>query len=113
MTKQNVAISNVAVSNSPVFVQRPLVAPGSYITVSRKKVLKNLDVNGARRINSWVDSMKASSPTHVKSTPSANLPEDHSSWMVSQVKFLDQSNQIFMAPTLPVILGLIWLFEKN
>lgn len=89
MTKKNVAISdarsgfNMAVLNSPVFVQKPPTAPGGYISISRKKVLKNLDINRAQRISSWVDSMRASSPTHVKSTPSS-LAEDHPSLMVSQ-----------------------------
>lgn len=93
MTKQNVTVSDarsgislamsMAVSNSTVFAQKPPAAPGGYISISRKKLLKNLEINGAQRINSWVDSMRASSPTHIKSTP-PSLTEDHSSWMVSQ-----------------------------
>lgn len=92
MTKKNVVVSDtksgieitVAVSNSSLFttaVQKPPVVSGGYITISRKKLLQNLEINGGgARINSWVDSMRASSPTHRKSTPS--LAEDQNSWMV-------------------------------
>jgi trehalose 6-phosphate phosphatase len=94
MTKQNVLVSdtkstfNMAImptSNSPIItrpVQKPPAAPGGYISISTKKLLKNLEINGEARINTWVDSMKASSPTHIKATPS---PADHdqSSWIVS------------------------------
>lgn len=91
MTKKNVVVSDtksgieitVAVSNSSLFtaaVQKPPVVPGGYITISRKKLLHNLEINGGARITSWVDSMRASSPTHHKST--ASLAEDQTSWMV-------------------------------
>ncbi|OWM82205.1 hypothetical protein CDL15_Pgr001779 [Punica granatum] len=106
MTKQNVTVSDtktgfnmtisMAVSNSPVFVQKPPAAPGGYISISRKKLLKNLEVNGAQRITSWVDSMRASSPTHIKSTPSS-LTEDHSSWMVHHPSALEMFEQIINA----------------
>ncbi|KAK4767303.1 hypothetical protein SAY86_015053 [Trapa natans] len=94
MTKQNVAVSDakpgfnlpasMAVSNPPVFVQKPPASPGGCITISRSKLLKNLEINGPQRINSWVDSMKASSPTHAKSSANlSSLTDDHySSWMM-------------------------------
>jgi hypothetical protein len=72
-------------SNSPIITraaQKPPAAPGGYISISRKKLLKNLEINGEARINSWVDSMKASSPTHIKATPSL-ADHDQSSWIVS------------------------------
>lgn len=98
MTKQNVVVSDtdsqimnmaisVAVSNSSIFsaaAEKPPIAPGGYISISRKRLmnLKNLDIiNGGERITSWVDSMKASSPTHIQSTTC--LMKGQSSWMVS------------------------------
>lgn len=97
MTKQNVVVSDtksgmnmaitVAVTNSSIFTtaaQKPPTVPGTYITINQKKLLQNLEINtsGTTRINAWVDSMRASSPTHIKSTPPAHLSDDHSSWMV-------------------------------
>lgn len=63
-----------------VSAQKPPAPPG-YISISRKKLLQNLEINAGGRINAWVDSMRASSPTHIKSTPS--LIDDQSSWNVS------------------------------
>lgn len=61
--------------------QKPPPAPSGCITISRKKLVSNIDTNGEARINSWLDSMKASSPTHIKATPLAD--RDPSSFMVS------------------------------
>ena len=79
----NLAIT-VHVTNSSIFTtaaQKPPAAPGGYITISRKKLLKNLEISGGARFNAWANSMRTSSPTHVKSTPSVN--DDQSSWIVS------------------------------
>lgn len=110
MTKQNVLVSDtkstfnmaiLPISNSSIFtraVQKPPAAPGGYISISRKKLLKNLEINGEARINTWVDSMKASSPTHIKATPSL-ADHDQSSWIVSifinknKIKKLNCSNK--------------------
>ncbi|KAL5725460.1 trehalose-phosphatase [Ranunculus cassubicifolius] len=95
MTKQNVVVSDtkfglaitVAVSNSSLFsstLQKPLTNPGGYITISRSKLLKKLETGGVKegRITAWVDSMRASSPTHIRSI--ALIPDkDENSWMVS------------------------------
>lgn len=106
MTSQNVVISDaksglnmaitVAVSNSSIFTaaaQKPPPPPG-YIAFSRKKLL-NVEINGGARINAWVDSMRASSPTHIKSTPS--LADDQSSWMLHHPSALDMFEQIIDA----------------
>ncbi|GFZ10036.1 haloacid dehalogenase-like hydrolase (HAD) superfamily protein [Actinidia rufa] len=86
MTNQNVVVSDaksgigvtitVAVSNSTLFsatVPKPPgpTAGGSYISISRKKLLKKMESSvGAPRISaSWVDSMRASSPTRSLSEP--------------------------------------------
>ncbi|XP_038689432.1 probable trehalose-phosphate phosphatase J isoform X1 [Tripterygium wilfordii] len=93
----NLAIS-VAVANSSIFstaAQKPPVTPGGYISISRKNFLKNLEINGGARINAWVESMRASSPTHHKSTPS--LLEDQTSWMDQHPSALDMFEQIIDA----------------
>ncbi|KAK9904432.1 hypothetical protein M0R45_000730 [Rubus argutus] len=112
MTKQNVVVSDtdsqilnmaisVAVSNSTIFsaaAERPPIAPGGYISISRKRLmnLKNLDIiNGGERITSWVDSMKASSPTHIQSTTC--LMKGQSSWMLQHPSALDMFEQIIEA----------------
>ncbi|KAK4759512.1 hypothetical protein SAY87_022643 [Trapa incisa] len=64
MTKQN------------VLVQKPRAGPDRYIcSISNKKVLKEeVDVNGAGEIiGSWVDRLRASSPTHIKSSTPSSL----------------------------------------
>ncbi|XP_022844218.1 probable trehalose-phosphate phosphatase J isoform X1 [Olea europaea var. sylvestris] len=98
MTNQNVMVSDmaitVAVSNSSLFPpasQKPPAVPGSYITISNKKLLQNLDINGGARINAWVDSMRASSPTHIKSSA---LSDDLNSWIVHHPSALDMFEQI-------------------
>ncbi|KAK4766809.1 hypothetical protein SAY87_008451 [Trapa incisa] len=110
MTKQNMAVSDAcsglnmvvtmaAVSNSTVFTQKPPSAPGGCVSVSvsRKKFLKDPDINGTQWINSWVESMRASSPTHIKSTPLSPTEEDHSSWMVHRPSALEMFDQIMDA----------------
>ncbi|KAI4317248.1 hypothetical protein L6164_025136 [Bauhinia variegata] len=113
MTQQNVVVSDpksginmaitVAVSNSSIFttsVQKPPAAQGGYISISRKKFLKNLEINGlgGARINAWVDSMRASSPTHVKSNSTPSLADDHhSSWIVRHPSALDMFEEIIDA----------------
>lgn len=105
MTKQNVVVSEaksgismaiaVAVANSALFTtaaQKPPTVPGTYITISKKKLLQNLEINSGAKINSWVDSMRASSPTHLKSTPP--LSDDQSSCTLHHPSALDMFEQI-------------------
>ncbi|KAL3527759.1 hypothetical protein ACH5RR_012415 [Cinchona calisaya] len=85
----------VAVTNSSLFTtaaQKPPTVPGTYITISKKKLLQNLEINSGAKINSWVDSMRASSPTHLKSTPS--LSDDQPSWTQQHPSALDMFEQI-------------------
>ncbi|KAL6554841.1 hypothetical protein OROGR_006099 [Orobanche gracilis] len=110
MTKQNVVVSDgsginmaitVAVTRSSVYTtaaQKPPPAPGTdYITLSKKKLLQNLEINGAgaggARINPWVESMRASSPTHLKSIASIS-DENQSSWTMHHPSALDVFEQI-------------------
>ena len=101
MTNQNVVVSDsksaigmaiaVSVSKSSFFsppVQKsPTVVPGGYITISLKKI-ETGGAGGTCRVGAWVDSMRASSPTRIKSTPSLSDIEAQSSWMVSIVSHL-------------------------
>lgn len=94
MTKQNVVVSDansginvaitVAVSGSALYTtaaQKPPVVPRSaYITISKKKLLQNLEINSGAKIHSWVDSMRASSPTNMNASS-----DEHHSWIVSLI----------------------------
>ncbi|XP_010546407.1 PREDICTED: probable trehalose-phosphate phosphatase J [Tarenaya hassleriana] len=105
MATQNVVVSDaksgiiaVSVANPSVFppsAQKPPTALG-YISISRKKLLKNLEINGGQRINAWVDSMRASSPTHLKSVPSLSA-EERNSWIMQHPSALDMFEQIIEA----------------
>ncbi|KAE8075683.1 hypothetical protein FH972_014377 [Carpinus fangiana] len=80
----------MAISNSTIFTraaQEPPAAPAEYISISRKKLVKNLEINGEARINTWVDSMKASSLAD----------HDQSSWIVRYPSALDMFEQIIDA----------------
>ncbi|KAA8522492.1 hypothetical protein F0562_013147 [Nyssa sinensis] len=87
----------VAVSNSALFspaVPKPPAAPGGHITISRKKCLKKLETGGGgARINAWVDSMRASSPTH-KSAATLSENEDQNSWILHHPSALSMFEQI-------------------
>jgi len=68
--------------------------PPCLISISKKKLLKNIDIinGGGQRINAWVDSMRASSPTHLKSLPSSiSTQQQLNSWIVSVFNSLSQT----------------------
>ncbi|KAL0721485.1 hypothetical protein Bca4012_036084 [Brassica carinata] len=106
MVSQNVVVPDattgiITVSNSSVFTpsaQKPPTAPG-HISISKKKLLKSLEINGdqSQRLNSWVDSMRASSPTHLKSLPSLSSEEELNSWMKQHPSALDMFERIIEA----------------
>ncbi|XP_058179530.1 probable trehalose-phosphate phosphatase J [Rhododendron vialii] len=93
----NMAIT-VEVAGSSLFTtaaqQAPLAAR-RYITISRKKLLHSLDIEGGVRLNAWIDSMRASSPTHLKSSPL--LSQDQSSWINQHPSALEMFEQITKA----------------
>ncbi|KAG2410509.1 trehalose-phosphate phosphatase [Vigna angularis] len=97
MTQQNVVLSKTksGINRDLTVAQKPPAAPGGYIPIPRRRVLKNLEINGGQRINAWVDSMRASSPTHAKS--SSSLAEEHSSWILRHPSALDMFEQIMDA----------------
>ncbi|KAJ6405195.1 hypothetical protein OIU84_013215 [Salix udensis] len=64
-------------------VPEPLpAAPGGYFTITRKRFPKMTETGG--KTSSWVDSMRDSSPTRVKSTTSLSEPEDKNSWIMRE-----------------------------
>ena len=84
------SVLNMSIT-ATVSAQKPPAPPG-YIPISRKKLLQNLEINAGARLNAWVDSMSASSPTHIKSIPS--LTDDQGSWNVS-AKLLQAFKEVF------------------
>ncbi|XP_061343756.1 probable trehalose-phosphate phosphatase J [Gastrolobium bilobum] len=94
MTQQNVVVSETksGINWAITAAQKPPAGPGGYILIPRRRILKNLEINGGQRINAWIDSMKASSPTHVKSTPS--LAEEQNSWILRHPSALDMFEEI-------------------
>ncbi|XWS44903.1 hypothetical protein CRYUN_Cryun15aG0089800 [Craigia yunnanensis] len=95
---QNVISDAKSVLNMSITVtvsaQKPPAPPG-YISISRKKLLQNLEINAGARLNAWVDSMRDSSPTHIKSTPS--LTDDQGSWNLHHPSALEMFEQIIDA----------------
>ncbi|KAJ4967301.1 hypothetical protein NE237_019150 [Protea cynaroides] len=103
MTKQNVVVSD---ANSPINMaitaavlksagRKPPTVPGNYIGKSKKKLLKNLEIGTGPRISTWIDSMRASSPTHMKSAASFSAnDEEHGSWILNHPSALNMFEQI-------------------
>ncbi|CAL9122879.1 unnamed protein product, partial [Musa acuminata var. zebrina] len=100
MTKQNVvpaeavaAITAAAAvaSSSPLY---PYPPPRSF----QKKYLSQLDFAGGR-IGTWVESMKASSPTHTKAVGANGVPVDEQSaaWIMRHPSALTKFEQIMSA----------------
>lgn len=94
MTKQNVVVPEI--SNGGVTMAAAMAAAVSYppprgcgtggMTLKKKFVTAQLEMSGSR-LNGWVESMKASSPTHAKAavalaSPSLSLEEYAANWMV-------------------------------
>ncbi|GAB2283430.1 hypothetical protein Dimus_017945 [Dionaea muscipula] len=95
---QNMAITVAAISNaSPVFAsstaQKPPPAPPArFIAISEKKqILRELE------ISSWVESMRASSPTHVHSPSPPDDDHRSSSWMLNHPSALEMFEEITSA----------------
>ncbi|KAI3996399.1 hypothetical protein MKX01_026867 [Papaver californicum] len=114
MMKQNVLISaekNVSSStlalttimsksSSSTSSSKPPVPQSSNsinLAITRKSLLKQLEIESGARINAWVETMKASSPTHIKSPAAFSPSEDHSSWMVQHPSALNMFEQIIEA----------------
>ncbi|KAK1303047.1 putative trehalose-phosphate phosphatase 6 [Acorus calamus] len=96
MTKQNVLIPDAI----PVAVRDPKILPyppPRGVSIPRSKLLKHIEIgNTGPRINAWVDSMKASSPTHVKASSLSSL-DDQTPWMDKHPSALSMFEQITSA----------------
>lgn len=109
MTKRNVVVSGprsalglstmkaaaAAVSNSSILAAAAVHKP-RFITISQKKqILKDLE------ISTWVDSMRASSPTHIHSTATTSPPDVmdniRSSWLMDHPSALEMFQEIMGA----------------
>ncbi|KAE9610294.1 putative trehalose-phosphatase [Lupinus albus] len=98
MPHQNVLVSDTkpGMDTAVMVAQKPPAVPRGYIPYPyprSRRVLKNLEINGEQRINAWVDSMRASSPTNAKSSPSL-AEEQYTSWILHHPSALDMFEQI-------------------
>ncbi|XP_010544184.1 PREDICTED: probable trehalose-phosphate phosphatase D [Tarenaya hassleriana] len=102
MTNRNVVMSD-AKSGIGFAVKVPVTNPSSslcgYISIPRKKLLKKLEADPTRtRINSWVESMRASSPTRSRpgsgnfTIPESEVEED--SWVAHHPSALNMFDDI-------------------
>ncbi|XP_052190172.1 probable trehalose-phosphate phosphatase H [Diospyros lotus] len=99
--KHNVVVSesksgiDIAITMAVSTVPPPPPPGGSFISIS-KKLLHNIESNnGSPKLTAWVDSMRASSPTHIKATPS--VPQDGTSFTLNQPSALEMFEQITSA----------------
>ncbi|XP_054789051.1 probable trehalose-phosphate phosphatase J [Prosopis cineraria] len=110
MTNQNLVVPDVksrintfievavSISNSPMLpstgVPESLVVFGGIVG---KKIMKRLDDGGGKggaRVNAWIDSMRASSPTRVKSTLPTSQNQRLSSWALHHPSAISMFDQI-------------------
>ncbi|KAL5992357.1 hypothetical protein ACLOJK_013274 [Asimina triloba] len=104
----NMAITVVSKSNPSIFchsqkptsAEKPPQPPTAGYIVSPRKLLKLETAGcGGARINAWLDAMKASSPTAVRSTASfpsmsAAVAQDQSSWILHHPSALSMFEEI-------------------
>ncbi|XP_039053409.1 probable trehalose-phosphate phosphatase J isoform X2 [Hibiscus syriacus] len=90
--KNITACQNVA--SDAKSAQKPPAPPG-FLSISRNKLLQNLEINAGVRANAWVDAMRASSPTHIKSRPS--IADHQGSWNLHHPSALEMFEQIIDA----------------
>ncbi|KAB2628991.1 trehalose-phosphate phosphatase D [Pyrus ussuriensis x Pyrus communis] len=109
MTNQNVIVSDakgvaikVTVAKKAMFSQsvpKPMTEGGGggcFTIPMNIKVLKVDTEGGAARVNAWVDSLRASSPTRVKSATPQSLSEtvDYNSWTIHHPSAMSMFEQI-------------------
>lgn len=93
----------VAISDAALFQQavpKPLAAaaPSGFISISANKKLKKLETgNGAGgRLNCWLDSMRASSPTR-RSSSETDQEHNYSNWILQHPSALTMFEEIIHA----------------
>ncbi|XP_042486195.1 probable trehalose-phosphate phosphatase 6 [Macadamia integrifolia] len=105
MTKQNVVISDedsainmaittLAESNSSLSLFSSSGQKPPNPKNPKKKFHNNLEITPGPRINALVDSMNASSPTHIKSSASLSAIEEQGSWMFHHPSALSMFEEI-------------------
>ncbi|RRT33242.1 hypothetical protein B296_00057170 [Ensete ventricosum] len=114
MTRQNMVMQEqptltiaaaAAITESPSpFFRPPLRATGAAATYARhKKLLSRTDLGGgggARRATSWIESMKASSPSQLSSTAAPVLAthgEDYDGWVKRHPSALHNFDELMAA----------------
>ncbi|EAZ06967.1 hypothetical protein OsI_29208 [Oryza sativa Indica Group] len=105
MTKQSVVLPEVAVpvppNSAPLLpYPPPRAAPG--VAVRKKYLQAQLDLGaGLPLINGWVESMRASSPTHAKAAAAlaaaGAVDDERAAWMVRHPSALSKFEQIVAA----------------
>lgn len=104
MTNHNALISDgtigvavrVPVSNQSLFSP----GGGRYISIPRKKLLQKLEVDPSQtRINTWIEAMRASSPTrtrpgNISSLPESDEEDEDSSWIAQHPSALKMFEEI-------------------
>ncbi|KAL1569623.1 trehalose-phosphatase [Salvia divinorum] len=78
-------------AKSVINMDRCASTAGTYLTISQKQLLPNLEINNGA---TWLDTMRASSPTHVKAP---SLSDGHNSWILRHPSALDVFDEITMA----------------
>ncbi|KAL6900799.1 hypothetical protein ACP4OV_005475 [Aristida adscensionis] len=102
MTKQSVVMPEVPVAvppnSAPLFPYPPPRAAAG-VAVRSKYLQPQLELGAAGLIGGWVDSMRASSPTHAKAAAAlaAGVSDDHAAWMVQHPSALSKFEQIVAA----------------
>ncbi|KAF7816956.1 Trehalose-phosphate phosphatase [Senna tora] len=108
MTNQNLVVSDVesginsliemavSISKSPMLaVPESLAVLGAILGASQKKLVKRLEDEGAPpKVNAWIDSMRASSPTRLKSTLPPSQNQLFHSWTLRHPSALNMFDQI-------------------
>ncbi|KAL5230166.1 hypothetical protein ABZP36_028942 [Zizania latifolia] len=102
MTRQSMVMPEVAVPMPPntasLFAYPPpRAAPG--VAVRKKYIQAQMDI-GPGRINGWVESMRASSPTHAKAAAvlaAGAVDDERAAWMVRHPSALSKFDQIVAA----------------
>ncbi|XP_038994756.1 probable trehalose-phosphate phosphatase I [Hibiscus syriacus] len=69
--------------------------PPAFLSISRNRLLQNLEINEGARVNAWVDAMRASSSIHIKSTLS--IADHEGSWNLDHPSALEMFEQIIDA----------------
>ncbi|KAJ9146416.1 hypothetical protein P3X46_028685 [Hevea brasiliensis] len=95
MTNQNVVASDAKSSRIRFIVRKSIFSPAVPNPLPAPSLAKKIETGGAAaKTNAWVDSMRDSSPTRVKSTASLSETEEKNSWILTHPSALSMFEQI-------------------